>query len=199
MYYDKYTRSVKAQVLMIEKLNAMLYAREDYDSSSNEELLQLCLLLGEASELNERQMANLELLVRVRDLGHVNAPAGLLSKTDPLTERDWELIQQHVERGYRIVGSSPEMRDVADLILQHHEHYDGNGYPNGISGNKIAIECRIMAAAEAYIAMLGGRPYRPAKTREEAIEELRELSGTQFDPDIVFYIDTMLEQGEYRI
>jgi HD-GYP domain-containing protein (c-di-GMP phosphodiesterase class II) len=84
--------------------------------------------------------------------------------------------------GYRIARSSPELSHIADLVLHHHEWYNGEGYPMGLSGEEIPLACRIISIADAYDAMTNHRPYRPAMSHERAIQELRFFAGIQFDP-----------------
>jgi HD-GYP domain-containing protein (c-di-GMP phosphodiesterase class II) len=94
-------------------------------------------------------------------------------------------MKLHPEKGYRIAISSPDLSSVADLILKHHERWDGRGYPLGISGEDIPIECRILSIVDAFDAMTNDRPYSRAISKEEAVEEIVNCSGTQFDPKLV--------------
>jgi HD-GYP domain-containing protein (c-di-GMP phosphodiesterase class II) len=99
-------------------------------------------------------------------------------------------MRQHPERGYRIAESSPDLSEVADLILKHHERYDGSGYMLGLKGAEIPVECRIMAIVDAYDAMTNDRPYRKAMSHEDAVAELRRCAGTYFDPE---HVDLFLD------
>jgi len=121
----------------------------------------------------------------MHDIGKVAIPDNILNKSRPLTKEEWEILKSHSEKGYRIALSSPELSKIAELILKHHERWDGKGYPFGLKGEEIPIECRILAVADAYDAMTNLRPYNKVKTPHEAIEEIKRCSGTQFDPFIV--------------
>lgn len=94
-------------------------------------------------------------------------------------------IKKHPEIGYRIAAAVPELANIAELILSHHERWDGKGYPRGLVGEEIPLLARILAVADAYDVIIQGRPYRKARSPQEAQEELRRNAGTQFDPKIV--------------
>jgi HD-GYP domain-containing protein (c-di-GMP phosphodiesterase class II) len=115
----------------------------------------------------------------------VGIPDSILFKPGPLTADEWRIMKLHPEKGYRIAISSPDLSSVADLILKHHERWDGRGYPLGISGEDIPIECRILSIVDAFDAMTNDRPYSRAISKEEAVEEIVNCSGTQFDPKLV--------------
>ncbi|PKM87598.1 MAG: phosphohydrolase [Firmicutes bacterium HGW-Firmicutes-12] len=127
----------------------------------------------------------LRLLAEYHDIGKVSIPVSILSKPGPLNSDEISLIRQHSETGHRIVKSCSDLAPIADLVLKHHEHWDGNGYPLGLKGESIPIECRILGIVDAYEAMTSNRPYRKAKTHEQAKQELINYSGTQFDSAIV--------------
>jgi HD-GYP domain-containing protein (c-di-GMP phosphodiesterase class II) len=94
-------------------------------------------------------------------------------------------MRQHAEKGYRIAQETNDLAGIADLILKHHERWDGKGYPLGLAGEDIPVECRILAIVDSFDAMTNDRPYRKALTAQEALEEIARWSGTQFDPHLV--------------
>jgi HD-GYP domain-containing protein (c-di-GMP phosphodiesterase class II) len=102
-----------------------------------------------------------------------------------LTSDEWQIIRQHPEKGYRMAQAIPDLAGIADLILRHHEHWDGQGYPLGLVGHEIPIKCRILAVVDAYEVMTSGRPYKKAVSVQEAMEELTRCAGSQFDPQLV--------------
>ena len=108
-------------------------------------------------------------------------------------------MKRHSEIGFRIVKSVPELANVAEYILFHHERWDGTGYPEGLKGKSIPLAARIVAVTDAYDAMTSNRPYREAMTMEETVKELKECAGSHFDPDIVsLFIDHVLTDNSIQ-
>jgi diguanylate cyclase (GGDEF)-like protein/PAS domain S-box-containing protein len=185
MYQDKLTRSKGARHAIIEFLLAFLNEHDQAAGKTIEQIREYCLKLGQALNLSDSSLANLDQLARVRDLGNITLAGQLLQKSGSLTENECELIRRHAEAGYSIATSSPELAGIADLVLKHHENFDGTGYPLGLKGNAIPIECRIVAVCAAYCAMVNPRPYAGTLTPEEARAELQRCAGKQFDPQVV--------------
>ena len=100
-------------------------------------------------------------------------------------EEDWEVVKSHPKLGATIVGNIPNLAPCVSTILHHHERWDGTGYPEGLQGEQIPVQARILAVADGFEAMISARPYRPPLSLEEAVKELRQGAGTQFDPHLV--------------
>lgn len=194
MYRDKLLRSTSSRTKIVSALLEVLQERDHLSEGHADRLEELSLKIAERLGLSSRQMNDLSLLAQVHDLGKVGIPERVLYKDGTLTADEWEMIRQHPEKGYRIATSSPNLAVVADLILRHHERWDGSGYPLGLKGEEIPIECRILAIIDAYDNMIHGF-YNKAMSSVEAIEELRRNSGTQFDPDLVEKIIPILHEG----
>jgi HD-GYP domain-containing protein (c-di-GMP phosphodiesterase class II) len=121
----------------------------------------------------------------LRDVGTLTVPESVLTKTTGLDEGEWSLVRSHPVVGAEIVGRFPELRDAAPAVLHHHERWDGAGYPLGLEAEMIPVAARIVAAADAYHAILAERPYRPARSVHEALAELEAGAGSQFDPVVI--------------
>jgi len=185
MYQDKLTRTAAAAHSIVRALVTALAQRDRGQAGQIGEVTALARALGQSLELSKKDMADLLLLSEMHNLGTVGIPDKILHKRGRLTRAEREVVQQHAMMGYRIARSSPELSHIADLILHHHEWYNGEGYPMGLQGEEIPLPCRIINIVDAYTAMTNDRPYRAAMSRERAVQELRFYAGLQFDPELV--------------
>ncbi len=140
--------------------------------------------LGRELGLPEQRLQRLRLAAMLHDIGKVGIPDSILEKPGPLSPAEWDQVRRHPEMAARILGAK-DLADIRGWILARHEQPDGHGYPHGLSGEEIPIESRILAVAESFDAMTSDRPFRQAKTRDEAIRELGRYSGVQFDGAVV--------------
>ena len=194
MYRDKLYSGSSSRGKIIQSLLTAL-AEIDYISGGHVRRLEdLCRAIGEKIGLSLQQIDKLTLLAQVHDLGKVGIPHHILFKPSPLNEEEWEIMCRHPGKGYRIASSSPELPAVADLILKHHECWDGSGYPLGLSSTLIPVECRILAIVDAFDVMTNKRSYNNVKTVEEAVQELEDNAGSQFDPHLVPVFLSVLEE-----
>ncbi|MBT9154844.1 MAG: Cyclic di-GMP phosphodiesterase response regulator RpfG [Firmicutes bacterium] len=185
MYRDKLAERSVAHRNILNALLQVLAERDFGALGHTARLKEFCLALGRSFDLTTKQLEALALLAEVHDLGLIGVNPTLLSSRSRLTKEEYGLIKQHSERGLRIAYTFPELAGVADFILAHHERWDGSGYPLGIRGTDIPLECRILAVADAYEVMTGGRPYREPLSPSLALAELVCCAGRQFDPDVV--------------
>lgn len=192
MYMNKLAGGKDPRSAVIRALKAAL-AEKDFHNT--ERMKEIACLLGEAIGLSREEMDNLRLLVDVHDIGKLGVPDSTLLKPGPLTEEEWEKVRRHPEVGYRIALSSGELAPVAPYILQHHERWDGRGYPQGLRGEQIHLLSRILAIVNAYDAMTSERPYSRALTPEETLEELKRCAGSQFDSHLVENFVRLLGRG----
>lgn len=139
---------------------------------------------------------DLRLFALFHDLGKIGIPDRILFKPGYLTDDEFLQIKKHSEIGCRIAKTVPDLKPIADWILKHHEWFSGKGYPLGLAGEEIPLECRILAIVDAYDAMISDRPYRRATTISEAVAELIRSSGEQFDPKLVQkFVSTLPHRG----
>ncbi len=134
---------------------------------------------------DEGEKTDLQVAAAFHDIGKLAVDEAVLYKPGPLNKEEWEVMRQHPVIGARIVGTVKGWENAADGVLYHQERVDGNGYPEGLSGKQIPIIARIVTVADAYDAMTSERAYKTAISRQEAIQELEDNKGTQFDPEVV--------------
>jgi HD-GYP domain-containing protein (c-di-GMP phosphodiesterase class II) len=146
---------------------------------------ELIVSLANVAGLPKQRLADLRLFAQYHDLGKVGISDEILFKPCPLTTEEFTIMKQHSEIGYRIAQATPDLEPISEWILKHHERWDGTGYPLGIEGDEIPVECRILSIVDSYDAMTNDRPQRKAMSHEAAIAELRKCAGTQFDPRLV--------------
>jgi diguanylate cyclase (GGDEF)-like protein len=159
--------------------------REGIPQEHAEEVARLAGLTAERLALPGRVAQRCRLAGWLHDVGKVAVPEQILNKPGPLDDAEWEVMRTHSAVGADIVHRIPALRQVAPGVRHHHERYSGNGYPDGLAGPAIPVEARIVAAADAYSAMIAERPYSPARTTQEATAELRRSAGSHFDPAVV--------------
>ncbi|NPV90090.1 MAG: diguanylate cyclase [Firmicutes bacterium] len=185
MYREKLHHSRSARSVIVRTLMRALEERDFITQGHAVRMQKLVTVLGEAARLTGQKLADLQLLAQFHDIGKVAVPDQLLFKPGRLDEAEFERMKRHSESGHRIALASPDLSHIADWILKHHEWWDGSGYPLGLRGEEIPLECRILAIADAFDAMTSNRPYRKAMPMQDAIEELERGAGIQFDPELV--------------
>lgn len=159
-----------------------------------ERMKQLALALGQRLGFSASQLDELALAVVLHDIGKVAVPDHILTKAEPVTGKEWQIVKNHPEVGFRIAAASPELAGIADHILHHHEHWNGGGYPQGLSGEAIPVQSRIIALVDAFDVMTNPQPYAQPFGTAEAILELQRCAGSQFDPRLTKDFAAVLDE-----
>ncbi len=185
MYREKVQSSQKTRNAITRTVMKLFENRDYVAEGHTQRVAELCDRIGTEIGLSRERLNDLRLLAEYHDIGKVGISDKILFKAGPLTLNELKEMKRHSEIGQRIALSVNELRPIADYILKHQEWWDGQGYPLGLSGDEIPIECRILAIADAYDVITHERPYRSALSHENAVRELEKGAGTQFDPFLV--------------
>jgi putative nucleotidyltransferase with HDIG domain len=169
----------------LQALGTAIDLRDRETGGHSRRVCQYSLEIARTLNWSEPQMRSLARGAYLHDIGKLGIPDAILLKPGPLTAEERELMQQHVQIGFEIIMDIPFLSDAAEIILAHHERYDGTGYPQGLKAEKIVLGARIFAAADTLDAITSDRPYRKASTFSAARETIRLNSGSQFDPQVV--------------
>lgn len=181
----------------IQSLVAALEANDRYTSGHSDRVRVLSLELGRYVGLDFRELETLEHASILHDIGKIGIDNVILQKQGKLTSKEYKLIQTHPQIGNEILGPIDTLDDVRQIILQHHERYDGRGYPSGLKGDEISLKSRILAVVDTFDAMMTERPYRKALSWQKVNHELTSNTGTQFDPYIVSaFLEMLNEKGD---
>jgi diguanylate cyclase (GGDEF)-like protein len=185
MYAAKHSRRATAARQTRDVLLAALAARHRELGEHLNGVATSSARIGRRLGLGQRELQELGYAAELHDVGKVAIPDSILSKPGPLDDGEWEFMRRHTVIGERILAAAPSMSRVAGIVRATHERLDGRGYPDGVAGDAIPLEARIIAVCDAYDAMVASRPYRAAVTHPQALAELRRCAGGQFDPDVV--------------
>ncbi|PKQ19212.1 MAG: hypothetical protein CVT66_11250 [Actinobacteria bacterium HGW-Actinobacteria-6] len=169
----------------LQALSAAVDEKDAYTARHSLGVTNWAHAIGVTAGLSPVQMATLERAGLLHDIGKIGVPESVLLKPERLTEEEFALIREHPDAGARILETIPFLDDIVNVVRYHHERWDGTGYPEGLSGEKIPYLARVLAVADAYDAMITDRPYRKAMPTEDARAELLACAGTQFDPEVV--------------
>jgi len=196
MYFSKLNESKDAKSSMIKYLKDKLEEISLETKAHYERLKSLCLMLADEIGLGEKEKEELKLLCEFHDIGKIGVPSHILQKRGALSDDEWEKVRRHSEIGYHIIGASKDTMAIDELILVHHERWDGKGYPGLLRNDEIPLVVRIFAIADAYDAMVNERPYKKRLTHEEALKEIENKAGSQFDPNLAKIFVEMMKKAE---
>jgi len=181
--------TIGAVALTVEK-------RDPYTAGHQQRVAELCVAIGRKLELTEDRIEGLRLGATIHDIGKIYVPAEILNRPGKLSKPEFEIITSHPQVGYDIIKDVKFPWPVREMILQHHERLDGSGYPNGLKGDEIILEARILAVADVVEAMSSHRPYRPGLGLDSALAQVRQEAGTKLDTQVVDACERVFhEQG----
>lgn len=194
LHREKLSHSQASRNKLFQSLQTVLETRDFVTHQHATRLWALGRPLAKEAGLPPRRLPDLKLLTQFHDIGKVGVSDDLIFKQDRLTPDEMKQMKLHVEIGHRIAQSIPELYTIADLLLKHHEWWNGEGYPLGLRNEEIPLECRIFSIVDAYDAMTNDRPDRKALSKKEAAAELRRCAGSQFDPDLVMKFLVIIDE-----
>jgi len=182
---QSYDRLKQAMEGTVQAMAYTIETRDPYTAGHQRRVTQLACALAEKMGLPTDVLEGVRMAGDLHDIGKIYVPAEILSKPGKLSEAEYNIIKTHSQVGYDILKTIEFPWPIADIVLQHHERMDGSGYPAGLRGNDILLEARILAVADVIEAMATHRPYRPALSIEDALEEISENKGKLYDPKVV--------------
>ncbi len=175
---ENYKKTIYSMIELIEQ-------RDTYTAGHSKRVAYYCKRIAQEMGYSDEEITLLHQAGILHDIGKIETPDSILLNPNTLNDTEYALIQEHVTVSYKLLKQIPMFAALADIIYQHHERYDGSGYPNGLKGNGIHPLARIMIVADAFDAMTTNRIYKGRKSVPQALQELQQLSTKQFDPDVV--------------
>jgi HD-GYP domain-containing protein (c-di-GMP phosphodiesterase class II) len=184
-----------SHVSVIAALLGSLAAKDRSTDGRSAASMQHALAVAKALGLGPDEIAAVNLGALFHDIGKIGIPEHILRKPSALSDEEWAEMKTHPTIGANLIGEVPNLERIRPIVLAHHEHYDGSGYPNGLKGDEIPLAAQIISVADTYEAMTSTRPYRSALTHDEAIAELRRVAGTQLNPIVVEAFIRQIQTG----
>ena len=185
-HWDEVVKLRKSFDSTVELLSNTIDAKDPHTFLHSKRVTDIAASLARAYGLDAAQVNTIEKGSSIHDIGKIGIPDDILFKPGSLIEDEYSAIKKHPEYGVRLLEPAQDyLSETFDIIKYHHERWDGRGYPEGLAGHEIPLSARIVGIADAYEAMTAGRPYQKAKSPEEALQEIEDLAGIQFDPKLV--------------
>jgi putative nucleotidyltransferase with HDIG domain len=181
-----------------ETLRALVTALDSRDSETgghSERVTLIALSIAHQMKLEDKIIQQIHWGALLHDVGKIGVPDQILRKQGPLTDEEWKIMRTHPLLGFEMLKDIPFLHPVLDVVLHHHERFDGSGYPSGLAGENIPLSARIFSVADTFDAMTNDRPYRKAFSREEAVLEINRCIMNQFDPEVVAAFNKAFEKG----
>lgn len=195
MYRNKLIESAQMKRSTIQYIMNTLYKKNIREMHHFQAVSNICGIFAKELDLDQERTKKLKTAGLMHDIGKISLNIDTLNTPGKLDFQDWVELKRHAETGYRILSSNDEYSDIARYVLEHHERWDGEGYPKGLKGEEITLQARIITLADAFDAMTTSRTYARTLSVEEAIQEIRDNAGTQFDPKLSeLFIEKILPQ-----
>ncbi len=179
----------------IHTIAATVEARDPYTAGHQTRVADLAAAIAREMHLSDEKVEGIRMAGVVHDLGKIQIPAEILSKPGEISKIEYEIIKTHPQVGFDLLKGINFPWPIAKIVLQHHERMDGSGYPQGLKGNEIIIESRILAVADVVEAISSHRPYRPAMGIDVALKQIQDDKGKLFDPDVVEACERVFKSG----
>jgi PAS domain S-box-containing protein len=210
MYYDGIIEDITNRKQAVERIRKALGAtvraiavtvetRDPYTAGHQRRVADLAHAIATEMNLSVDQIDGIHMAATIHDLGKISVPSEILSKSKKLTDLEFRLIKTHSQSGYDILKDIDFPWPVAMIILEHHERMNGSGYPNGLKGDNILLESKILAVADVMESMASHRPYRPSLGIEAALEEIEKNRGTLYDADVVNACLRVFRENGYQL
>ncbi len=185
MYRHKVYERLSFRRKTIEMVMNTLFEKSKREMAHSQRVSGICEKIAKKMSFSEDDIVQIKTAGLLHDIGKIGVEEHILNKPKKLNDYEWNEIMTHPEKGWRILNASRDFTELASFVLQHHEKWDGQGYPKGLKGKEISLQARIIQIADAYDTMTSERTYRKKLSNNEALFEIKECSGTQFDPEIV--------------
>ena len=193
MYRHKIYESSSMRSKTIDVITSTLFAKNGREHIHSKRVSDYCELLSAKMGFDKDKVNQIRLTGLMHDIGKIGIEDKVLNKSGKLTDGEFNEMKKHSEIGYRILSSVNEFSEISEFVLEHHEKWDGTGYPQGLKGEEIKVEARIIALADSFDAMTTQRAYHDAFSKKDAVQEIERCSGTQFDPAIArLFIEEVL-------
>ncbi|MDD4643156.1 MAG: diguanylate cyclase [Erysipelotrichaceae bacterium] len=184
MYQSKLLSRKGIHSIFLKYITTTIFEKSNETQEHCQRMSNMARKMGEQLKLNNRELDTLELAASLHDIGKISIDLSILQKPEKLTNEEWEIMKKHPETGWRIAQAVPDLYQISDIILHHHERWDGKGYPHGLAGNDIPLMSRIITLVDSFDAMTQDRPYQKGISTEKAIIEIQNNAGQQFDPHL---------------
>jgi HD-GYP domain-containing protein (c-di-GMP phosphodiesterase class II) len=196
--FKLYTDMREVHIETVKALTSAIDASDPFTRGHSERVTAYSVAIAREMRLSERRIQAIEYAGFLHDMGKIGIQHDILLKPGALDEDEWKAMRTHPEVGARIVSDLDFLRGAREVVLHHHERFDGKGYPEGLAGEAIPLEARIAKVADAFDAMMSDRPYRASLGLEKALSELRRGKGSEFDPKVVDVFIPLVEQGKFE-